>query len=156
MWAATALSTSSTSPAIADRLVLSLQANKWALRALKALNLKPISPSTPEADGGTPSQGTPEVQSLPDARSPFFFSPWAFPPISLVKVALRTPSCPEQRGFYKLYEPRSIYFCSLWSIASIWCKCRCDAKRPRGELRSHVSAGAEGALCRADGGPRGR
>jgi hypothetical protein len=56
------------------------QANKWALRALKALNLKPISPATPDAPMVT------TVQSTPEARSPFFFSPWAFPPINLAKV----------------------------------------------------------------------
>ena len=60
--------------------MLRAQANKWALRALKALNLKPISPATPDAPMVTP------VQSTPEARSPFFFSPWAFPPINLAKV----------------------------------------------------------------------
>ena len=70
-----------------------MQANRWALRALKALNLKPISPATPGPDIATPAQCTPEVQSLPDARSPFFFSPWAFPPISLAKVCSRGPCC---------------------------------------------------------------
>ena len=33
-------------------------------------------------------QSTPEVQSSPDARSPFFYSPWAFAPISLAKVIM--------------------------------------------------------------------
>lgn len=57
------------------------QAGKFALRALRAFNLKPVSPATPE----TPQAHTP-LSSQGDTKSPFFFSPWSFPPINLAKA----------------------------------------------------------------------
>ncbi|CAL8464661.1 g4196 [Coccomyxa elongata] len=57
------------------------EAGKLALRALRAFNLKPVSPITPE----TPQAHTP-LSSQGDTKSPFFFSPWSFPPINLAKV----------------------------------------------------------------------
>ena len=70
-----------------------VQAHKLALRALRALNLKPISPSTPESSmPGSAVAATP-AQSTPEVKSPSFFSPWAFPPTNLAKVCALTSSC---------------------------------------------------------------
>ena len=65
-----------------------VQAGKLALRALRAFNLKPVSPGTPE----TPQPQTP-LSSQGDAKSPFYFSPWSFPPVNLVKASMPSSPC---------------------------------------------------------------
>lgn len=78
-----------------------MQANKWALKALRALNLKPVSPDSPPEEATPPpvAAAIATTRRCSDAKSPVYFSPLAFPPVNLAKACMRLtllPSTPLQ------------------------------------------------------------